>query len=88
MKKITDNLFYSSKEGILFWIAGYTRNDNTENAQTFADHVGIPLEKVFTYYNTRPPRYQYMRIFYAYIPKVEGAFELGEDWTMYKWLTI
>lgn len=62
-------------------------NSFKENAQTFAEYAGVPLEKVLTFYNTRPPRYQYMRIFYAYTPKVEGAFELGEDWTMYQWLT-
>lgn len=98
MEKITKDLFYSPTEGILFWVAGYTRDGNTENvqeiinslkenSQIFADYAGIPFEKVFTFYNTRPPRYQYMRIFYAYTPKVEGAFKLGEDWTMYKWLT-
>lgn len=97
MKKITENLFYSTQEGILFWVAGYTRDGNTENvqeiiaslkenAQTFADHAGVPFEKVLTFYNTRPPRYQYMRIFYAYCEN-KGGFELGKDWTMYKWLT-
>lgn len=99
MKKITENLFYSTQEGILFWVAGYTRDGSTDkvveiieslnsNAQTFADHAGVPLDEVFTFYNERPPRYQYMRIFYTYVPKnLEGAYKIGKDWTMYKWLT-
>ena len=99
MKKTTDNLFYSSKEDILFWVAGYTRDGNTENvaeilksleenATKFAEQADIPFDKVLTFYNTQPPRYQYMRIFYTYTPKnIEGAFKLGENWTMYNWIT-
>lgn len=99
MEKITKDLFYSSKEGILFWVAGYTRDGNTDNvkeiiedlkqnALRFAEQAGCHFDEVKTFYNDRPPRYQYMRIFYTYVPKnLEGAFELGEDWTMRKWLT-
>lgn len=93
------DLFYSKSEGILFWVAGYTRDSNTykvgeiveslrDNAQRFADQAECNFDEVCTLYNTRPPRYQYMRIFYTFTPKnLEGAFELGEDWTMDKWLT-
>ena len=99
MKKTTDDLFYSSKEGILFWVAGYTQDGNTENvkkilesikenAYKFAEQAGVDFDEVQTFYNSQPPRYQYMRIFYTYAPKnLEGAFKLGEDWTMYKWIT-
>lgn len=95
-KEITRDLFYSTEEGILFWVAGYTRDGNTnsvkeivqsleENAKTFAEKAEVDFDKVLTLYNERPPRYQYMRIFYAYC-KNKGGFELGKDWTMYKWL--
>lgn len=91
-------LFYSKSEGILFWVAGYTRDGNTnnvsqmvqslqENAQKFANKANIKLEKVQTIYNTCPPRYQYMRIFYAHCEPIEDAYILGEDWTMIEWLT-
>lgn len=94
-----NDLFYSPKEDILFWVAGYTRDGNTEkvneiiksleeNAKKFAEIANVPFEKVFTFINSKPPRYQYMRIFYTYVPKsIEGAFVIGESWTMDKWIT-
>ena len=93
-----NDLFYSPKEGILFWVAGYTRDNNTEqviemvksleeNANKFAEIANIPIEKVFTFLNSKPPRYQYMRIFYAWCPDIEDSFKLSEDWTMNKWIT-
>jgi hypothetical protein len=92
------DLFYSSDEGILFWVAGYTKDGNTnsvveiveslnENATNFAEIANIPINSVFTLFNTKPPRYQYMRIFYAWCPPVEDAFVLSEGWTMSKWIT-
>lgn len=99
MEKITKDLFYSSKEGILFWVAGYTRDSNTENvkkiiedlkqnAMRFAEQAGCDFDEVKTFYNTKPRRYQYMRIFYTEVPKnLEGAFELGEHWTIHEWIT-
>lgn len=99
MEKITKDLFFASREGILFWVAGYTRDGNTDNVQEivedltqnalrFANQAGCHFDEVLTFYNTRPPRYQYMRIFYTYVPKnLEGAFKLGEDWTMSEWIT-
>lgn len=92
------DLFYSLDEGILFWIAGYTKDGNTnsvvemvesleENATKFAKVANIPIEKVFTLYNTKPPHYQNMRIFYALCPLVEDAFVLSTGWTMNNWIT-
>lgn len=92
------DLFYSQREGILFWVAGYTRDNNTEqviemiksleeNATKFAEMANIPIEKVSTFLNSKPPRYQYMRIFYAWCPDVKDSFKLSEDWTMNKWIT-
>lgn len=99
MEKITKDLFYSSKENILFWVAGYTKDsqmenvkiiieDLNQNAMAFAEKAGCNFDEVRTFYNNQPPRYQYMRVFYTLNPKnVEGAFTLGKDWTMRKWLT-
>lgn len=99
MKYITNDLFYSSSEGILFWIAGYTKDGNTYsvkeiiesfkyNALKFAQHAGVDFDEVKTFYNNKPRRYQYMRIFYTDVPKnIEGAFTLGKQWTMREWIT-
>ena len=68
MKDITKDLFYSPSEGILFWVAGYTKDGNTSsvieiieslkyNALIFAEHVGINIDEVKTFFNEYPPRY-------------------------------
>lgn len=67
--------FYYSSDNFLLWVAGYTANNNTDsvneiilslrqNAQKFADFVGCKFEQVQTCYNTCPPRFQYMQVFY------------------------
>lgn len=80
------NLFYSTTDKILYWVAGYTADGNTssvekmtdslkENAIKFANVAGCNYQDVQTYYNDRPSQYQYMRVFYVktdYIP--ESAF--------------
>jgi hypothetical protein len=89
------NLYYTPDDKMLFWVAGYTADDHTdsvvakteyllENAQKFATKVGCKLDEVKTYYNNRPPRFQYMRVFYIKTEshKVDGVFEWGEGWTM------
>lgn len=95
------DLFYSKQENILFWVAGYTRDGNTDNvleiiqdliknAETFSKIADCQLSEVKTFYNNQPPRYQYMRIFYAKTEHVpEEAFVIGTttDWTMRKWIT-
>ena len=92
------DLFYSPDEGILFWVAGHTKDGNTnsvvemveslkENATFFAETANVPIKSVFTLYNTRPPRYQNMRIFYAWCSPVKDAFVLSSGWTMDRWIT-
>lgn len=99
MEKITNNLFYSTKENILFWVVGYTRDNNThnllekidslkQNGIRFAEQAGVNLDEVKTFTNDYPPRYQYMRVFYTHVPKnLENTFKLGESWSMSEWLT-
>ena len=92
-------LMYTTDDRRLFWVAGYTADDNTSNvvekcahlleyAQTFADAVGCEVGQVLTFFNDRPPRYQYMRVFHIETDKVpEGAFVWKAGWTMWKVLT-
>lgn len=99
MEKITKELFYSSKEGILFWVAGYTKDRNMTNLKEiiadlnlngirFAQHAGCDFDEVNTFYITESPCYKNMRVFFTYLPKnLEDAFELKEDWTMSEWIT-
>lgn len=74
-KKNFRDFHYTPHDQFLFWVAGYTRDNNTsnldekvssliENAQEFADKVGCRLRDVQTFTNNAPPRYQYMRAFY------------------------
>ena len=96
-----DNIFYSHDEKILFWVAGYTADNNTddlltiigsltENANIFAGMAKCALKDVKTYQITNSRRYKYMRVFYTktdYIPP--AAFVIGDTenkWTMQKWL--
>lgn len=93
-----ENLHYTSKDKMLFWVAGYTADENTglvtqkvkhllQDAKTFADKVGCKIEDVQTLYNTRPPRYQYMRVFYIESDGHPDAFAWNGEWTMDKVLT-
>lgn len=97
-----ENLFYSKSEKILFWVAGYTGDNNTcnalekiaylqKNAETFAKMCpGILISNVCTNQILSSRRYKYMRVFWAenieHPPK--NAFVIGgeNDWTMSKWL--
>lgn len=92
------DLFYSNEEKILFYIAGYTQDhhlsnvvemttDLMNNAIKFANEVGCDLSQVKTTFIEKSSRYKYMRVFYINSdePKLD-AFELGGDWTMWKWL--
>ena len=92
------NLHYTLKDKMLFWVAGYTADENTGlvtqkvkhllgDAQTFADKVGCKIEDVQTLFNTQPPQYQYMRVFYVESDGHPDAFVWGGEWTMDKVLT-
>ena len=95
------NLFYTPLDKRLFWIAGYTADGNTnsvaqmceslqDNAKKFAAVAGCDWEEVQTHYNDRPPRYQYMRIFFitTETPHKDAFICNAENgWTMDKWIT-
>jgi hypothetical protein len=93
-----DNLFYSQKEKILFWVAGYTWDGNTSlvmeqvqsltgNAKKFSDKAGCLQEQVRTTFVNNSCRYKYMRVFYVETEVIpEDSFKLGGDWTMDKWI--
>lgn len=93
-------LMYTPADKRLFWVAGYTADGNTssvkemvssllENAQLFANAAGCHVDDVKTYYNDRPPRYQYMRVFWieTETPPENMHFKWSEGWDMYKVLT-
>ncbi len=95
--EIMEDLFFSEVEKTAFWIAGYTNDDQGNvneiikslkgGAKTFAEWVGCEIYDVSTFVNNKPPRYQYMRVYYAKteLPP-EGAFILDDKWTMLKWI--
>ncbi len=101
MIKPVKDLFYSPNEQLLFWVAGYTADGNTdnvlqiiqslkENAELFAQTACVNIEQVNTYYITTSRRYKYMRVFYAKVePEKISAKAFcfsNSDWTMAKWL--
>lgn len=90
-------LFYSQKENILFYVAGYTDNsDNVQkiiamlqekSAQFIGLHSSYKLENVKTFYVTKSKRYKSMRVFYletSIVPEI--AFSLCENCTMMEWI--
>lgn len=96
------DLFYCEADETLFWVAGYTRDNNTafitekledlkSNGEKFAEVAGTRLEAVMTKTVTRSRKYLHMRVFYALLEsqKVpESAFRLGTNWkSMEEWIT-
>lgn len=93
------NLFYSSADKTLFWVAGYTADGNTDevmkqvealikNARIFRRHCKCRGIKVKTRYIQHSSRFKYMRVFYIQNPKriPTDAYQLNNDWTMEKWI--
>lgn len=94
------DLFYSTKEKKLFYIAGYTDQSYAvhniikmlrEQKKQFLKITAFRLNKhVNTDYITKSSRYKSMR--YFWINNVEPdkvpkeAFILNDDWTMQKWI--
>lgn len=88
------DLFYSPTEKTLFWIAGYTDNSNhvkdivsmlNNNYNYFFKLCNNPQIRTDIINNSI--RYKYCRYFWATVEKPpEEAFEIGEDWTMDKWI--
>ena len=93
------DLFYSVSEKKLFWIAGYTDNSHnvkeivstlTNNRNHFIRICKLPENSVVnTDYITKSSRYKSMRFFWVDNVETppEDAFELGNDWTMHKWIS-
>lgn len=96
------DLFYSWDEKILFWVAGYTADLNTdnvieknrdllENALEFAGKAQCDVSSVKTFEILKSSRYKYMRVFYVnsdFCPS--DAFVIGKGehkWTMSEWLS-
>lgn len=84
------DLFYSKEENVLFWIAGYCKDLNTDSvsekiaslksdASTLADVAKVDIGSVMTYEIAKSSRYRNMRCFYlnnftGSVP--EDAYEL------------
>lgn len=95
-KQDIKDLFYSKKEQIAFWVAGYTDNSLNANDQIemlkkhtskFAEVTGVEQASVYTDFITVSRRYRSMRVFYANSNKPPvGSFELNDNWTMNNWL--
>jgi hypothetical protein len=99
MESLKENLYYSTEENILFWVAGYTDNYHevaeikkmldecvAEFELVIPTGVKIPIK---TDYITESSRYKNMRYFYIKMDKKfvsKKAFELDKTWTMYSWL--
>lgn len=95
------DLFYSEKDNTLFWVAGYTTDNNTsnvaemikslaENGDKFANHCDCKAVDVKTLYVEESRKYKYMRVFYIEKPLTipDDAYKLnGDYWTMEKWIT-
>jgi hypothetical protein len=100
MESLIDNLYYSTEEKILFWVAGYTDNyHEVDEIKQMLDECVKEFETVIprgvkfpikTDYITESRRYKNMRYFYVsisdenFVPR--RAFELDKSWTMYSWL--
>lgn len=91
------NIFFSPTENILFWIAGYdTYTHNVQqkvssmiaNCETFSNIANVPYGEVYMLaVTTKSSRYQGAEVYYAETATVpEGAFDIGENWTMNQWL--
>lgn len=91
-------LFYSKKESILFFIAGYPDSSNNvkgiieelKNGRNYFIRLcGLTQSaQVETEIVTSSRRYKHMRMFYIKDCKTapKDAFQIGDDWTMDKWV--
>ena len=99
MEDVKRFLFYSKKEKILFYVAGYTDNSNkvtdiiemlNEGSKRVTDLVQADVKEAKTFMVEQSRRYKHMRVFYLEnieareVPK--DAYQFGKDWTMSKWL--
>jgi hypothetical protein len=95
-----EKLFYSTKESIAFYIAGYVNTNNVNNMirmlkdgkKTFitaCNDKTISEDSVQSYEILKSSRYKSMRVFYALdvANPPKDAFQLGKDWTMDSWIS-
>lgn len=97
MSNVEEEIFYSEKEGILFWIAGYKdeseKVDDTIKMLTscvdeFTKKTGAKKEDVSSYFIHKSSSYKNMRVFFAKVTDVPGsAFRINKDWSMQKWIS-
>lgn len=77
---------FTNHNKVLFWVAGYTADLNTDNAvakindlknhaTSFAEAINVPLEDVNTFEVRKSRRYQNMRVFY--VKDFEGTLPPG-----------
>jgi len=91
------NVFYSQSERISFWVSGYGCSSSKvsevvewlkEKGGLASKSFGVELDAVRWYEITVSRRYKNMHVLYAETDIVpENAFEIGEEWTMDKWLS-
>jgi hypothetical protein len=95
-----ENLFYSTKEQIAFYITGYVDTTNVnamikvleDEKKTFIEACnakGVEETTVQSYEIRKSSRYKSMRVFYALnVPESpKDASQLGESWTMDAWIS-
>jgi len=97
MYSIENNLFYSKKENLLFWIAGYMQDTGKtwdiikgfdDAAQSFMKFCKVPYNTIYQQ-KIHDRRYKNMYVFYCeasdYIPDI--AYRITKaDWTFSKWI--
>jgi len=94
------NLYYSPNDKIVFWIAGYTADENTQlvvkkidslsdNAKKFAEKIGVDYTAVKTLLVSKSSRYLYNRVFFTEHPfdvLPQGCSSIGEHQNMWEML--
>lgn len=95
------DLFYSTKEKILFQVVGYSGVDIVQNVseiirffnkdiEEFVKITGVKANSIMTKEILKSSRYQGCRVYWTLeqiekIPK--EAFKLDEKWDIWQWLT-
>lgn len=91
------DLFYTSKDKCLFWVAGYTEDGNTDlltkkiplllkNAEKFRKVAGCELDEVGTFYVDDSSKFKFMRVFYVETDVPPSMAARDDNYTMKKFL--
>ena len=93
-----NSLFYSKEEKKAFWVSGYCYDHSEFDVDKIIENLKANKDKFIAYLKIestvktfeifRSCRYKGMRVFYSENIEScpEGFFEIGKDWTMFKWL--